>query len=72
MNLPKWPGASHCYGKAYAMLARMGAGGHVAASKARPRQCVPSDEMIDLIDALNKGHEERVKGLLMVYGGRGF
>lgn len=78
-NLPKWPGAEAVYRRAYRMLEKMGASGHVTRRKThRPKgassgyTCFPSEEMNDLIEALQKGNEERIKGLLMIYANRGF
>lgn len=63
-NLPNWPGAQVCYRRAYHLLTLMSAK-HVAIVRGR---CVPSDEMNELIDALNRGDEERIKGLIMLHG----
>ncbi len=71
-NLPIWKGASECYSKAYRILANMAQHGHVKRhwtnySKKHGDQycCYPSDDMTRLIDALNKGNEETIKGLLL-------
>jgi hypothetical protein len=65
-NLPSWPGASHCYGKAYKLLERMAKNGHVIQSYRRnKRVCTVSEEMETLIAALNKGDEEQIKGILL-------
>jgi len=64
-NLPSWPGASHCYKRAYRMLENMALHGHV-------RYRTPSSEMDDLIEALDRGDEEKIKGLLMLYSDRGY
>ena len=73
-NLPKWPAAEAVYRKAYRLLEKMAASGHVQRRKAgRGRTvCFPSEEMNDLIEALDSGNEERIKGLLMHYSDRGF
>lgn len=49
-NLPNWRGASAVYSKAYRILERMAQGG----------------DKDTLIDALNKGNEEQIKGLLLM------
>lgn len=68
-NLPTWNGASHCYSKAYRLLERMAATGAVTRTRTRKGYvCHPSSDMTDIIDALNKGNEEQVKGLLMTIG----
>lgn len=73
-NLPKWAGAGHCYTKAYRFLDQMRANGHVvrrgSQKVGRRVVCTVSDDMRDLIDALNHGDEERIKYLLMVYPSR--
>lgn len=70
-NLPKWAGAGHCYTKAYRFLDQMRANGHVVRRGiGRRAVCTVSDEMRDLIDALDHGDEERIKGLLMQYPSR--
>jgi len=60
-NLPEWSGAQHCYSKAYKVLENMASRGHVTKGRS---QCFVSDEMTDLIKALDKGDEETIKGLL--------
>ena len=58
-NLPKWPGASAVYSKAYDCLDQM-------ANISR------GEESHDLIEALNEGDEERIKGLLLLYLAYGY
>ena len=74
-NLPTWSGASACYSRAYRVLESM-------AKRASPYQMVRmgdtsgrrsssyiiayNEDMNELIDALNKGDEERIKGLLLL------
>ena len=83
-NLPSWRGDSAVYSKAYAVLARMGRTGHVTphvyhrnVGRNLKGKCIsgmtmaPSEDMNDLIEALNKGNEERIKGLLLLYADRG-
>ena len=74
-KLPNWPGAKHCYSRAYRLLERWGAANHAAAVanfKGKHRRVggvscpAPTDEMVSLIDALNKGDEEKIKGILML------
>lgn len=55
-NLPAWPGASACYSKAYRILAAMGLREGRALSFDRVR----------LIEALDRGDEEEIKGLLLM------
>lgn len=68
-NLPDWPGADAVYATANAILARMGRRGHATPAVTRRGRVVApgtvSDEMRALIDALNKGDEETIKGLLL-------
>jgi hypothetical protein len=73
-NLPAWQGASECYSKAYKILANMAQNGHVKRhwipySKdhryVNQYCCYPSTDMTDLIDALNSGNEEKIKGMLL-------
>lgn len=75
MALPTWNGADHCYRKAYRILASMAARGHAMPPTGRHhhRRGVSysfsgyvSQEMRDLIEALNKGDEETIKGLLLM------
>lgn len=65
MSLPTWAGASSAYSRAYRTLERMARNGHVSKRHV-------SEEMHDLIEALNEGNEERIKGLLLHYTDRGF
>ena len=60
-NLPKWRGAQAVYSRAYAMLTSMSRS-HVSIVRG---YCVVSDDMRLIIDALNSGDEERIKGLLL-------
>ena len=77
-NLPNWPGASHCYSRARRLLQYMADrcvperdGTPMPHSNARPSigrttswiVCTP--DMQSLIDALNAGDEETIKGLLL-------
>ncbi len=62
-NLPTWKSASAVYRKAYRTLELMAERGHV---KRGHHCCYPSQDMRDLIDALNKGDEEQIKGLLIM------
>lgn len=66
-NLPTWPGAAHCYSKAYSLLNTMAKAGHVTVLRRgrKARRCTVSGEMESLIDALNKGDEERIKAALL-------
>jgi hypothetical protein len=61
-NLPSWPGASVVYSRCYRLLGRMARNGHVARRRGR---CVTSAEMDTIIDALNRGDEEYLKGILL-------
>ena len=61
-NLPNWAGAAVVYGRAYRILAHMGARGAVQiAKRGRRKVCHVSEDMADAIDALNAGDEERLK-----------
>ena len=69
-TLPPWPGAGTVYRRAYRTLAIMGAAGHATAPKKDKRgkiieQGTVSEEMRALVDALNRGDEEVIKGLLL-------
>lgn len=67
-DLPLWAGAKAAYTAAYAMLNRMAKDlGHVSIKrdpKGRPVGSVASPDMLSIIEALNKGNEEQVKGFL--------
>jgi hypothetical protein len=68
-NLPKWPGASEIYSRAYRILEKM-AQTHVTAAIVSKRGKVlkpgkVSDEMRNFIEALNGGDEEQVKGYVL-------
>jgi hypothetical protein len=71
-NLPMWNGASKCYSRAYRILETMARRGHVKPGRVPKRKsCYPytatvSDDMQRLIDALNTGNEEEIKGLLLL------
>lgn len=70
-NLPAWSGASDVYSRAYRALELMGAAewraeiNRCRKTGRKPRGIVPSEDMTDLIDALSKGEEERIKGLML-------
>jgi len=64
-NLPSWPGASTVYSKAYRRLEEMAAKGHVKRHYNRGWRCSVSQEMTDLINALNNGDEETIKAALL-------
>jgi len=68
-NLPSWPGAAAVYSKAYRVLENMARRGHATPPVKRRGKIVKpgtvSDEMEALIDALNRGDEETIKGLLL-------
>ena len=66
MSLPNWPGADKCYSRAYKLL------DYWAKTDVQPfyyrgkmRSPGPSQRMVDLISALNKGDEEYIKGTLL-------
>lgn len=66
-NLPNWPAAAQVYSKAYRVLETMAASGHVQRRwNFRGWVCSPSQDMIDLIDALKEGNEEQIKGMLLL------
>jgi len=72
MAVPSWPGADACYSRAYRVLDALAKAGHVKRVKrGRHMTCEPSEDMNELIDALNRGDEERIKGLLLQYRTRG-
>lgn len=69
-NLPDWIGAEGAYKNATEMLKKMGKNGHVSVQKnkwGKVLNCTPSEEMNDLIEALNSGNEEKIKGLVSLY-----
>ena len=66
MNLPTWPGADVAYSRAYALLDHMARNGQVSRTWGRGGwKCYPSPEMRDLIEALDNGDEEKIKGTLL-------
>jgi hypothetical protein len=66
MSLPNWNGAQVCYRRAYRLLEWMGANGHVTRTGRGKRvQCHVSQDMTDLIDALNRGDESAIKATLL-------
>ena len=73
-NLPSWNGAEGVYSRAYKVLEALARAGHASPPKMRRGKIVSggaiSDEMRDLIAALDKGEEEAVKGLLLLYRDR--
>lgn len=81
--LPDWPGASEVYSRAYRTLEHMAQHGHVKVGRYQPvgrgldgktimgRQRVVSEEMDELIQALDSGDEETIKAIMWkrrVYG----
>ena len=69
-NLPKWLGASKVYSVAYRFLDQSAKNSNVKIVK--KIRTTPSPEMIELIDALNKGDEEILKGLLLKWRSWGY
>ena len=73
-NLPEWSSASEVYRKAYRTLELMAQKGHATPGHGyyhgkhyiQTRQGTISEDMRDLIDALNEGDEARIKGLLLM------
>ena len=62
-NLPDWPGAAHCYSRAYALLATWGANGFRSCA-GRKRYCITPPEMDHpSVAALNRGDEETIKAV---------
>ncbi|KKN67693.1 hypothetical protein LCGC14_0458370 [marine sediment metagenome] len=51
-NLPDWPGASEVYSKAYKVL---------------EKRVFDRYDRDELIEALNKGDEEKIKGLMLLF-----
>lgn len=72
--VPSWSGADAVYSRAYKVLAKMGGSGHATAPTKRRGKIVASgsasEDMRKLIDALNAGDEEEIKGLLLQYRDR--
>ena len=84
-DLPSWNGADKVYSNAYKMLDVMSKNGHVKTSFGQTGKdqygnkvfgsgisCYPSEDMNNLIEALNKGDEEKIKGLMLLYRSYGF
>lgn len=72
-NLPKWPGASEVYSKAYRILEATARAGHVTQTKVRGKvTCHVSEDMDRLIKALGRGDEEEIKGLVLEHATRDF
>jgi hypothetical protein len=75
-NLPTWPGAAAAYSLAYKITGNMARSRrHVTVRYnwlGKPCGSSPSDELKDYIDALNKGDEERIKGLNLLWTAYGF
>jgi hypothetical protein len=63
-ELPNWPGASKCYSRAYRILEAMQL--RTCKGKKRGQADWPSFDAKRLIEALNKGDEEEIKGLLLM------
>ena len=62
-NCPTWPGASKVYSRIYRGLENMRDNGHVRRSLWYGKAtCYTSQEMDDIITALNEGDEETLKG----------
>ena len=67
-TLPPFPGASGAYHRAYRILAAMAQAGHVQVVRSgRQTRCHVSDEMREFISVLDRGNEEVVKGLNLLY-----
>jgi len=73
-NLPKWKGADRVYSYLYRVLEKMGLENwqaELATSKKRRRKIkkspAPTEDMVMIIKALNKGDEESLKGIQMHY-----
>lgn len=66
-NLPKWPGASECYTRAYKLLETMANTSHITKVHIRgnKQKCYVSAEMNNLISALDTGDEEIIKATLL-------
>lgn len=65
-NLPNWSSAAHVYTQSYAMLQNMARQGHVEIVRKGGKAIgsIASQDMKDVIEALNKGDEETIKGYL--------
>jgi len=75
MALPHWDESGEVYGRAYRVLERMAAAGHATPGvtewdrRGRSHVIVQgsvSREMRDLIDALNKGDERRIRAAIQL------
>jgi hypothetical protein len=70
-NLPSWPGASEVYRKLYALLAYKAQRGWVIRQwERRGWRCSVQNhcnEMVDIIDALDEGNEEKLKAFQLLY-----
>jgi hypothetical protein len=63
-----FPGAKTVYGRVYRLLRWMGEeGGHVVVHKKKGRAvgCTSSPEMDEIVEALNKGDEHKLKATLL-------
>ena len=65
-NLPQWPGAGAVYSYLYRALEKLGAANWRTAQRRsknrRTFRCPsPTEDMVDIIAALNSGDEERLK-----------
>jgi len=69
MSLPDWPGAEHCYGRAYRLLEQWNSEAYRAQRTAWKRKTgfryAPPESAIELARALAVGNEESIKGLLL-------
>ena len=69
-NLPPWKGASAVYSRAYRILANLNrtaatAQMETARKRRRAFHFDPPEEARELIEALGKGNEEHIKGLVL-------
>lgn len=62
-----FPGAATCYSRAYKLLRWMAESGHVRQVKngRKTVRCEVSEDMADLIAALNRGDESTIKATLL-------
>ena len=60
-NLPNWHGADEAYRRAYVWTAAVNARAYASAKD--KRRWVQPDDVTEMINALNQGDEETIKGL---------
>jgi len=73
-NLPSWKNASQVYSNAYKMLETMrdNKAKRIGNDVGYLMNVSVDHNMKNLIDALNEGNEEKIKGLILLYKSYGF